>query len=315
MPIKKLLSDDVLVPADVPKSKHKDYLNNYLELTKNTGRVMLFAGDQKIEHLNDDFFDGNDKIADDDANPEHLFKIAAGSPISCLAVQAGLAAKYGPSYPKIPLLIKINSKTHLTKVDQKDPLSQSLVTIDQVMDLKNNDLNILAVGYTIYIGSEFEDKMLAEASQIINQAHSHGLLTVLWIYPRGKSVADEKDAHLIAGATGVASALGSDFTKVNYPKKEGEKSEEIFKEAVQAAGKTGVICAGGSATDPKEFLDRLNKQITISGAVGNATGRNIHQKPLAEAINFCKAIASVTFADTDVETAYKIYQGEQDFTI
>lgn len=276
---------------------------------------MLFAGDQKIEHLNDDFYDGHDKISAEDGDPEHLFKIAGGSPISCLAVQPGLAAKYGLDYPSVPLLIKMNSKTHLVSKEQSDPLSQATATIDQILELKANGLNILAIGYTLYLGSEYEDQMLAEAARIIYNAHKNGLITVLWIYPRGKAVADEKDSHLIAGATGVACTLGSDFVKVNYPKKEGQKSEEIFKEAVQAAGRTGVICAGGSSTDPKEFLDRLNKQITVSGAVGNATGRNIHQKPLAEAINFCKAIASVTFANTDVETAYKIYQGKEDFSI
>ena len=194
-------------------------------------------------------------------------------------------------------------------------LSQKLVDVEQVMELKNNGLNILAVGYTIYLGSEFEAQMLSEASQIINQAHEHGLITVLWVYPRGRAVADEKDPHLIAGATGVACTLGSDFVKVNYPKKEGAKSEEIFKEAVLAAGRTGVICAGGSSTDPKEFLDRLKKQISVSGAVGNATGRNIHQKSLSEAINFCKAIASITFSDYDVAAAYEIYQGKQDFYV
>ena len=311
----KISEPDIIVPADVAKDKRSEYVKNYLELTKETGRIMLFAGDQKIEHLNDDFFDNSDKIAADDADPEHLFKIAEASPVSCLAVQAGYAARYAPSYPKVPLLIKLNSKSHLAKAEQKDPLSQQLHTVDQAMNLKNNGVKVLAVGYTIYLGSEFENQMLTEASQIVYQAHQNGLLTVLWIYPRGKAVPDEKDAHLIAGACGAACCLGSDFVKVNYPKKEGQKSEEIFKEAIKAAGRTGVICAGGSSTDPGEFLERLHKQITISGAVGNATGRNIHQKPLAEAINFCKAIASVTFADTDIATALKIYQGERDFRL
>ena len=315
MAFQKLSPRDVLVPADVPKDKHKKYNNNFLVLTKNTGRIMLFAGDQKIEHLNDDFYDNGGKISAEDASPEHLFKIADQSPVSCLAVQAGYAARYAPSYPNVPLLIKLNSKSHLLKTEQRDPLSQRLLSVAEVISLKNNGLNILAVGYTIYLGSEFESQMLSEASQIIFNAHQYGLLTVLWIYPRGKAVADEKDAHLIAGACGVACALGSDFVKVNYPKKEGAKSENIFKEATLAAGRTGVICAGGSSTEPKEFLDRLSKQITVAGAAGNATGRNIHQKPLTEAINFCKAIASVTFADTDVETAYQIYSGDRDFNI
>lgn len=315
MPIKKLSPNDILIPLDVPKKKQKDYLKNYLEFTHNTGRVMLFAGDQKIEHLNDDFYDGFKEISADDANPEHLFKIAEKSPISCLAVQAGYAAKYATCYPQVPLLIKLNSKSHLVKTEQKDPLSRAMTTVEQLLELKNNGANVLAVGYTIYLGSEFEDQMIGEASQIVFAAHQNGLLTVLWIYPRGKAIKDEKDAHLIAGACGVACTLGSDFVKVNYPKKEGVKSEEIFKEAISAAGRTGVITAGGSSTDPKEFLERLYKQITVSGAIGNATGRNIHQKPLKDAINFCKAIASITFAETDVETAYQIYQGQKDFKI
>lgn len=62
--------------------------------------------------------------------------------------------------------------------------------------------------------------------------------------PRGKGVADEKDPHLIAGATGVAVCIGSDFVKVNYPRKEGHELKEIFKEVVLAAGRTKVVCAG-----------------------------------------------------------------------
>lgn len=307
--IKKLTASDIIVPLDVPKAKRAEYVKNYLTFTHNTGRVMLFAGDQKVEHLNDDFFDGGKEISLEDADPEHLWEIAEKSPVSCLAVQGGYAARYAGDYPKVPLLIKLNSKSHLVKTDQQDPVSSQWLTIDQVMALKKNGANVLAVGYTIYLGSEFENQMITEAAKIVFEAHQNGLLTVVWIYPRGKAVKDEKDAHLIAGAAGLACALGSDFVKVNYPQKESAKSEEIFKEAIKAAGRTGVITAGGSSTDPKKFLDRLCKQINISGAVGSATGRNIHQKPLAEAINFCKAIAAVTFEDCDLDKACQIYKG------
>ncbi|MDD2638102.1 MAG: aldolase, partial [Methanothrix sp.] len=137
-----------------------------------------------------------------------------------------------------------------------------------------------------------------------------GLVTVLWIYPRGKAVKDEKEPHLIAGATGVAAALGSDFVKVNYPKKEGERSEEIFKEAVAAAGRTKVVCAGGASRDPKSFLQQLFDQIHVSGAAGNATGRNIHQKDLDEAARMCDAISAITLDDATVEEALRIYEGD-----
>jgi DhnA family fructose-bisphosphate aldolase class Ia len=111
---------------------------------------------------------------------------------------------------------------------------------------------------------------------------------------------------LIAGATGVAACLGSDFVKVNYPKQEGRESKELFKEAVSAAGRTKVVCAGGSSVDVKVFLQRLHDQIFVSGASGNATGRNIHQKSLEEAIKMCNAIYAITVDGKSVEEAIKI---------
>jgi fructose-bisphosphate aldolase/6-deoxy-5-ketofructose 1-phosphate synthase len=57
-------------------------------------------------------------------------------------------------------------------------------------------------------------------------------------------------------------------------------------------------------------LQRLHDQIHISGAWGNATGRNIHQKPLEEAVRFCNAIYAITVEDASVETALKIFSGD-----
>jgi DhnA family fructose-bisphosphate aldolase class Ia len=151
--------------------------------------------------------------------------------------------------------------------------------------------------------------MLRQAAQIIYEAHQHGLITVLWIYPRGKAIKDEKDPHLIAGATGVASCLGTDFVKINYPKKEGCESKEILKEAILAAGRTKVVCAGGGSDDVKVFLSKLYDQIAVSGASGNATGRNIHQKSLSEAIKMCNAIYAITVDGKSVEEALRIYNG------
>jgi DhnA family fructose-bisphosphate aldolase class Ia len=107
-----------------------------------------------------------------------------------------------------------------------------------------SNLDILGLGYTIYLGSENEGEMLAQAAQLVFQAHQAGLVTVLWIYPRGKAVKDEKDPHLIAGAA------------------------------------------------------------------GNATGRNILQRLLAEAVRLCNAIYAVTVQNASVFEAHEIYQGD-----
>ncbi len=308
----------VNVPADVPATTRNEYIQNFLQVTKKTGNLMLFAGDQKFEHLNDDFYGTSSlgPIPLEDNDPEHLFRIASQGSIGVFATQYGMVSMYGKNYPNVPYLIKLNSKSHLVKTPQKDPLSKALVDIEHVIRLKRHSgLNIVGVGYTIYVGSQFEHIMFQEAGRIVAEAHKHGLLVVFWIYPRGNAVADEKDPHLIAGATGVACALGADFVKVNYPKKEGMPSEEIFKEAVQAAGRTRVICSGGSSTDPIEFLDRLHKQLHVSRCNGNATGRNIHQKTLLDAVRMCDAVAAITYGGRDVEFAARVYRGEESFKL
>lgn len=304
----KLKSEDIFVPLDVPKAFREAYIRNYLEITRESGHLMLFAGDQKVEHLNKDFF--GDGIPADDNDPEHLFRIASSAKIGVFATQMGIIARYGMSYPDVPYLVKVNSKTDIVKTTQSDPFSGEWYDFQQIVDFRDNSgLNILGVGYTIFLGSEYEADMLYQAAQLVYNAHQYGLVSVLWIYPRGKAVSDEKDPHLIAGATGVALCLGADFVKVNYPQKEGRESKEIFKEAVLAAGRTKVVCAGGSSKEAREFLQELHDQIYVSGAAGNATGRNIHQKTLAEAVRMCNAVYAVTVEGASVEEALKIYNG------
>ena len=107
----KITEKDVLVPLDVLANYKKEYISNYLRATQNSGRLMLFAGDQKIEHLNDDFY--GEGIPPEDNDPEHLFKIAQNAEIGVFATQLGLIARYGMSYPDLNYLVKMNSKSHL----------------------------------------------------------------------------------------------------------------------------------------------------------------------------------------------------------
>lgn len=300
---------DIKIPLDVAPAYRSIFQKNYETMTHGTGRLMLFAGDQKIEHLNDDFY--GEGITAENADPEHMFRIASKAKIGCFATQLGLISRYAMDYHTVPYLVKLNSKSHLVKTSQKDPRSSALNTIDDIVRMRDqNGLNIVGVGYTIYWGSEFESDMVQEAANLVNRAHEHGLVVVIWAYPRGAAVTDEKDPHIIAGAAGATACLGADFVKVNYPKKEGITSAEGLKEAVRAAGRTKLICAGGSATDPETFFRTLHDQIRVSGAAGNATGRNIHQKPLEEAIRFCNATYAITVDERPVEEALKIYNGQ-----
>ncbi len=312
----KITRDQVRVPADVMPESRDEYITNYLKATRETGRLMLFACDQKIEHLNKDFY--GEGIDFSDADPEHLFEIGSEGICGVLAGQRGLIARYAPDYPNINYLVKMNSKTNLVSTEQDDPYSPQLTDIDAVLAMREAGVNIVGIGYTIYLGSEYESTMMAEAGDLIAQAHANGLLVVLWIYPRGKAVAAEKDPDLIAGAAGVALCLGSDFVKVNPPKPEGDDtrtSAEALEIASMAAGRTGLVCAGGSTVEADKFLSQLYDQIHIGGACGNATGRNIHQRSLDEAVRLTKAISAITLGDCEVDEALRIFNGEEDFKL
>lgn len=303
------MKPETYLPADVPFDKEEVFLKNFEKATGGSTRLMLFAGDQKVEHLNNDFY--GEGIPPEDNDPEHLFKIASQAKIGVFATQFGLITRYARDYKNIPYLVKLNAKTNLIPYTAKDPYSQQWLEVEEVVEFKKSSgLEILGVGYTVYLGSEYEHAMLREAANIIHQAHLNGMIAVLWIYPKGKFVPDEHDAHLIAGAAGVGAALGADFAKLKVPYRDGKFVPELLKEATQAAGTTGVLCEGGSKIDEAAFLKELYEQIHIGGSRGNGTGRNIHQRPLDEAIRMANAIYAITVEDASVEEALKIAKGE-----
>ena len=300
------------VPADVPDELIETFIDNMDAATCGTGKMNLFACDQKIEHLNDDFYDGGNTIPLTSNDPEHLFAIGQKcheqGTIGVLAGQLGLISHYARDYPEIPYLVKLNSKSHLVKTKQRDPISQALWDMDDVMSLVHNGINVVGIGYTIYIGSEYEHEMLSEAAQFIRQAHELGMISVVWMYPRGNAVGDEKDTQLISGAAGVAACIGADFAKVNYPAEfEGMTRPESLAIASQAAGRTGIICSGGGSLPPEEFLQRLWDQMNTGNCRGAATGRNIHQKGTQDAVKMTAACHAIICESASVDEALKIY--------
>jgi class I fructose-bisphosphate aldolase len=310
-----LMATKYHVPADVPDELIETFVDNMDAATCGTGKMNLFACDQKIEHLNDDFYDGGKTIPLSSNDPGHLFEIGAKAhaegTIGVLAGQLGLISQYARDYPELPYLVKLNSKSHMVGTSQRDPVSQALWDLDDVAALLHNGINVVGIGYTVYIGSEYEHEMLTEAATFIRQAHEMGMISVVWMYPRGKAVTDEKDPQLISGAAGVAGCLGADFAKVNYPRAfEGMTQAESLGIAAQAAGRCGIICSGGGSLPPEEFLARLVDQMKVSGCRGAATGRNIHQKGTEDAVRMTAACKAVICDGAELDEALAIYSGQ-----
>jgi fructose-bisphosphate aldolase / 6-deoxy-5-ketofructose 1-phosphate synthase len=291
------------IPLTVPFRAHQTYMRNLMRVTKNTNKIFLFAFDQKVEHLNQDVFGTDLPIAI--ADPAHPFMVASQSPIGAFATHLGLVARYGMDYKDVPYIIKLNGKTNIVPPEHQDPLSLNFISVEDVVAFRRaSQLSIVGVGLTVYLGSRFEGTMLAQAAQAVVKAHRHGLLAVVWIYPRGAAVTNQLSPDIIAGAAGVGLSLGADFVKVNPPlAPSSHESAQFLKQATVAAGRTGLICSGGALDQPEHFLYRLHDQLHVAGARGCAVGRNIFQKPLPQAIAFAQAIGALVYDNASVAQA------------
>lgn len=227
------------------------------------GKTLFLAYDQGLEHGPSDF---NDKNVD----PKYIIEIAKKGKYNGIVFQKGIAEKYNKEIKasKIPLIIKLNGKTNLFK---GEPISRQLCTVDEAVKL-----GAAAVGYTIYIGSDYEDEQFQEFENIQREAHKENLPVIVWMYPRGKSVEKKKPEELMVYAARIALEIGADIVKLQYIGKEKD-----LKWAVKSAGKTKVVVAGGTKKGEKELLTQIN-EIMNSGCIGLAIGRNVwqHPKPL-----------------------------------
>jgi DhnA family fructose-bisphosphate aldolase class Ia len=288
------------IPADVPPKMYNIFLHNYYVITRGVSRLFLFTGDHKIEHTNSDFVGPG--IPPEVHDVEHLFRIASYGSIGAFAIHPGLIARYGIQYSHIPYLAKMNAKTNLVPSVDHDPYSAPLASISDVVALqKQSQLNIHGVGYTIYLGSTYEEQMLEDVGKAVFAAHNQGLVVVLWMYPRGHHIAQQQDPSLLAGAAGVGACLGADFVKLNVSHISRELSEEDLLNIMQAAGNTKVIFAGGEKIPLTRFLQKVDFYLK-HGAAGIAAGRNIYQNSLEVACYITDLLAGIIYKNAGGRT-------------
>lgn len=233
------------------------------------GKCVFLAYDQGLEHGPSDF-------SEISVNPKTIISIAQRGGFTGLIVQKGIAEQYHDEIKKsrVPLIVKLNGKTNLV---HGEPLSTQLCTVAEA-----RKLGAVAVGYTIYIGSEHEAVMFHEFEEIQREAHAHGLPVIAWIYPRGKGISGKDSSLLMAYAARVALEIGADMVKLHWT---GKKEDLAW--AVKAAGKCKVVIAGGMKTDERTLLREI-RQGLAAGVSGFAIGRNIWQR--SDSVRFSQKI-------------------------
>lgn len=221
------------------------------------GKVMILAYDQGFEHGPIDFDERS-------ANPTYIMDIARKGKYTGVVFQEGVAARYYDLNSKVPLIVKLNGKTSF---QGEEPLALQLCTVERAVKL-----GAKGIGYTIYVGSEHEEQMLAEFAKIEDEAHDAGLVVIGWMYPRGKKVSGKENTkEVLAYAARIGMELNCDYVKVPYT-----GDTESFRWVVEVAGKTKVLVQGGKKMDWKELEGEV-KGALEAGAAGIAIGRNVWQ--------------------------------------
>lgn len=244
------------------------------KITKN-GRGMLLAYDHGFEHGPSDFDDRS-------IDPAWIMDIADSGYFTGVIFQKGIASKYyDKKKHKVPLIVKLNGKTAFHA--NEEPVSLQNCAVDEAIEL-----GAKAVGYTIYVGSENEQQMIAEFSKIEAEAHDKGLIVMGWMYPRGKHIQWDVDKDILAYAARLGQELNCDAVKIKY-----SGDPETFSWVVKAAGKTAVFVVGGAKAESEEAILKTTKEIISSGAAGWAVGRNIWQAKDPKAL--AKKIATILY--------------------
>ncbi|TSC87904.1 MAG: fructose-bisphosphate aldolase, class I [Microgenomates group bacterium Gr01-1014_5] len=230
------------------------------------GHGMLLAYDHGFEH-------GPMEFDEQSADPAWIMDIADSGHFTGVICQKGIAARYySKDKHKVPLILKVNGKTGYHKDPDEEPISVQNCTVEEAIAL-----GAVGVGYTIYVGSEHENKMIAEFSAIEREAHEKGLIVMGWMYPRGHHIEKDTETETLAYAARLGLELNCDAVKIKYT-----GNVESFKRVVHMAGSTKVFVVGGPKTENATELLTTAQEIIEAGAAGLAVGRNIWQaeKPL-----------------------------------
>ena len=244
------------------------------------GTALFLPYDQGLEHGPRDFF-ANPAATD----PRYIIKLALEGGFNGIAVQIGLAEKFYWDYAgEVPLVLKLNGKTDIPPDDAA--LSPVHATVSDAVRLGAD-----AVGYTLYVGTPAAEQDFAQYRQIREDAGRLGMPLIVWAYPRGSAIEAKggKDSfYAVDYAARVASELGADVVKVNFPhpeKQDGVKEpyrgdftqRQAIDAVVRSAGRTLLLVSGGERAGDEAMLEKAQMSLE-AGGTGLIFGRNVWQR-------------------------------------
>ena len=287
-----------------------------------TGYLSILPVDQGIEHSAGASFAPNPQYFD----PENIVKLAIEGGCNAVASTFGVLGTVARKYAhKIPFIVKINHNELLTLPNKFDQ-----VLFGTIKEAHN--LGAVAVGATIYFGSEESTRQITEISEAFAQAHELGMGCILWCYLRNsKFKTAEGDMHASADLTAQANHLGvtiqADIIKQKLPERNGGyksveaalgssygKTNKLVYEKLttdnpidlvryQVAncymGRAGLINSGGESKGTSDLAEAVRTAVINKrgGGMGLISGRKAFQRPMSEGIQLLNAIQDVYLAN------------------
>ncbi|HEV7699619.1 MAG TPA: class I fructose-bisphosphate aldolase [Pyrinomonadaceae bacterium] len=290
-----------------------------------TGYVSILPVDQGIEHSAGASFAPNPMYFD----PENIVKLAIDGGCNAVASTFGVLGIIARKYAhKIPFIVKINHNELLTYPNQFDQVMFG--TVDQAWNM-----GAVAVGATIYFGSDESTRQITEVAEAFAYAHELGMATILWCYLRNSAFKTaEGDMHTAADLTGQANHLGvtiqADIIKQKLPERNGGytalnktgtygKTSPIVYDKLttdnpidlvryQVAncymGRCGLINSGGESKGAGDLAAAVRTAVINKrgGGTGLISGRKAFQRPMSEGIELLNAIQDV-YLDASITIA------------
>ncbi|HET6862966.1 MAG TPA: class I fructose-bisphosphate aldolase, partial [Pyrinomonadaceae bacterium] len=287
-----------------------------------TGYLSILPVDQGIEHSAGASFAPNPQYFD----PENIVKLAIEGGCNAVASTFGVLGTVARKYAhRIPFIVKINHNELLTVPNKFDQVLFG--TVDEA-----HRLGAVAIGATIYFGSEESTRQITEVSKAFSHAHELGMATILWCYLRNpKFKTPEGDMHTAADLTSQANHLGvtiqADIIKQKLPERNGGykavekelggsygKTSKLVYEKLTSdnpidlvryqvancyMGRCGLINSGGESKGASDLAEAVRTAVINKrgGGMGLISGRKAFQRPMKEGIQLLNAIQDVYLAD------------------
>ena len=286
-----------------------------------TGYMSILPVDQGIEHSAGASFAENPLYFD----PKGIIELAIEGGCNCVASTLGVMGAVSRRYAhKIPFMLKLNHNETLTypNIYEQTMFAQ----VKQAFDM-----GAVAVGATIYWGSEGSRRQLQEVSEAFRQAHELGMVTVLWAYTRNSGFKkDGVDYHVSADLSGqanhLAATLGADIVKQKMAENNGgynavgfgHTDKKVYSELTtdnpidlvryQVAncymGQAGLINSGGGSSGDNDLAQAVRTAVINkrAGGMGLISGRKAFKRSMAEGVKLLNAIQDV-YLSNDVTIA------------